>query len=215
MELRSRELGVRYGQVTALEGVNLSLPFPTHARVRGPAGSGKTTLLKALAGLISPTAGEVLWDGRTVSALSRRELKALQSRVGMIFQSDALFDSSTVLENVMLPLTRRGVEVRQARARAEEALAEVGLTDAAGLRPDRLSGGMKKRVGIARALIARPSILIADTPLAGLDPGTAHEVGRLIERMSSGKTLIVASEDPLPGITFEREVRLRAGRQEG
>lgn len=215
MNLTCEHISVRFGPGLALGDVNLSLPFPSRVRIEGPAGSGKTTLLKVLAGLIAPSEGRLLWEGSEVAQLSRAELKRLQAKFGMIFQSDALFDSDSVLGNVMLPLLRRGVSSHEARRRAQEVLESVGLSDATGALPDELSGGMRKRAGIARAVIAQPSILLADDPLAGLDPGTARGVSAVLADASQGRTLIVVSEVPLPLLTLDRVLLLRSGQLSG
>jgi phospholipid/cholesterol/gamma-HCH transport system ATP-binding protein len=130
----------------------------------------------------------------------------------MVFQTDALFDSLTVLDNVLLPLRRRRVPEREARTMAEEVLAAVGLSSAAATFPERLSGGMRKRTGLARAVVARPQVLLADDPLAGLDPATAKQVCQVLEAVSTGRTLIIAAPEPLPFLELPRWLYLKSGR---
>lgn len=167
--------------------------------VAGVAQSGKTTLLKALCGLLSPARGEVHIDGIDPQQVGTAERAALREKFGMVFQNDALFDSMDALRNVMLPLTRRGVARAEAQESAREALRQVGLAEHASVLPERLSGGMRKRLGIARAIVARPQYLLADDPLAGLDPGTsAHIVDLLFSLWRGRGGLIVASADPGP-----------------
>ena len=129
----------------ALDGVRLLLEPGAHALVLGPSGAGKTVLLKVIAGLLPPTSGRVLWDGEDAYSLPEAERRRAQGRFGMVFQSDALFDSLSVLSNVELPLRNRGVGEEEARERARSALEAVGLGDAELKRPEDLSGGMKKR----------------------------------------------------------------------
>jgi phospholipid/cholesterol/gamma-HCH transport system ATP-binding protein len=167
--------------------------------VAGPAQCGKTTLLKAMCGLVVPTSGQVLIDGEDLAAADSDRLAALRARLGMVFQSDALFDSMDALANVALPLLRRSLTRREAEARAREALAQVGLAGQERALPERLSGGMRKRLGLARAIVARPRLLLADDPLAGLDPGTSARVLDLLFDLWRGRGgLIIATADPGP-----------------
>lgn len=212
MELAVQALGLTFGKVHALEDVTLAVPAGSRLVLSGPAGGGKTSLLKCLAGLVPPTAGAVTWDGREVASLSKDERRAAQVAFGMVFQTDALFDSMTVLENVLLPLRKRGVGEAEAKERALEALDRVGLRDAALKRPEVLSGGMKKRAGVARAIVARPVVLLADDPFAGLDPVTEGSIASLLLEVSEGRTLIVALPDPVASLSIERRVRLVGGR---
>jgi phospholipid/cholesterol/gamma-HCH transport system ATP-binding protein len=211
VELRAERLSIRLGETWALREVSVRLGSGARALVLGAPGAGKTTLLKALAGLRAPTAGAVRWDGAEVSRLPAPERRQLQAYFGMVFQTDALFDSATVLHNAALPLLNRGVPLKDARRRAERVLDELGLLGAAALSPAELSGGMRKRTGLARALVAEPGILLADDPLAGLDPGTAAQVAELLLRVSSGRTLLVALPDPTPLLPLPRSILLREG----
>lgn len=214
MRLATHGLSLRFGRVLALDEVTVEVPPASRLLVWGPAAGGKTSLLKCLAGLVQPTGGEVTWDGRVVASLRRAERRAAQAAFGMVFQTDALFDSMSVLDNVLLPLRRRGVGEDEARARALEALGAVGLGDAADRSPEVLSGGMKKRAGIARAVVARPDVLLADDPFAGLDPTTAVAVARVLLEASAYRTLVVALPDPVPFLPFERRLHLVDGRVE-
>ncbi|MEW5738254.1 MAG: ATP-binding cassette domain-containing protein [Myxococcota bacterium] len=214
MELIAESLRLTFGKVHALEDVSLCVPASSRLVLSGPAGGGKTSLLKCLAGLVSPSAGQVRWDGREVSALSTKERRAAQVAFGMVFQTDALFDSMSVLENVLLPLRKRGVAEDEAKERAFEALGQVGLKDAALKRPEVLSGGMKKRAGVARAIVARPVVLLADDPFAGLDPVTQGSIASLLLEVSEGRTLIVALPYPVASLPVERQIRVVGGRLE-
>lgn len=212
MRMDCERISVLYGAVRALDQLSLSLLPGEHVLLCGAAGSGKTTLLKVLAGLVHPTSGDVRWDGAAVATLAGPERHRRQASLGMVFQTDALFDSRTVLENVLLPLHNRGVPHGEARTRAEAALAAVGLSDAAGRRPETLSGGMRKRAGIARALVVGPELLFADDPLAGQDPATARSLCELLDRQAAGRTLVISSPEPPPVLALKRWWVLEEGR---
>jgi phospholipid/cholesterol/gamma-HCH transport system ATP-binding protein len=212
MHLRCEDVSVRFDQRPALNELTLDVPAGTWLGVCGGPGSGKTTLLKTLAGLRRPDRGRVTWRGDDVASLSPETRRERQACFGMVFQTDALFDSSTLLENVLVPLRRRRVPEPEAQTRARAALEQVGMLHAAHLLPDALSGGMRKRAGIARAVVARPEILLADDPLAGLDPGTGSTVARLLLDLSREKTLIVALPDPVPWFPLPRWLLLDEGR---
>jgi len=205
MRLATKDLIVRLQGRPALDGVSLDLPPGTQALVLGPSGAGKTVLLKSLAGLVPEARASVRWDGGPVE-------EGRQAAFGMVFQGDALFDSATVRENVEYPLLRRGAPPGEAAARAGEALAQVGLEGAADRLPEALSGGMRKRAGLARALVARPEVLLLDDPLAGLDPLTAHGVAALVLRAAQGRTLLVAAPEPPPQLRLPRWIWMGRGR---
>jgi len=164
----------------------------------GKSGSGKTILLKCLVGLIPPTSGEIWYDRRKFTGMKSREVRRLRRDIGMLFQGAALFDSRTVLENVMFPLdmfSRKNK--RERRKRAEFCLERVNLSEAADLYPSEISGGMKKRVAIARAIALNPKYLFCDEPNSGLDPKTAQLIDELIYDITTdfGMTTIVVSHD--------------------
>ena len=212
MDLACENLVIRFDGAAALDGVQLAFPAGCRVLIMGNAAAGKTTLLKALAGLSPPTTGKVRWGEEDAYGLTRDDRRIRQASFGMVFQTDALFDSMTVLDNVLLPLINRKVPKAEARTRALDALAQVGLADAAAKFPERLSGGMRRRAGIARAIVARPNILIADDPLAGLDPHTGAQVSELLLQVSVGRTLLVAANEPPPGLTAPRWVWIERGR---
>ena len=212
MEIEASAVSVRFGEEQALSEVSARFAPGERALVLGWTGSGKTTLLKVLAGLIAPSEGVVLWDGRDPRTLSRRERVEAQAHLGMVFQTDALFDSLSTVDNAALPLRNRGVPRDEARTRAIEALAQVGLTGAEDRFPERLSGGMRKRAGLARALVARPQVVFADDPLSGLDPGTSAQISRLIDETTVGRTLIWASTEPPATLAFPRWLWIEEGK---
>ncbi len=197
--------------MVALAQVSAEFPEGSRTVLWGPAGGGKTSLLKCLAGLVTPTSGEVWWNGTSTASRLPHEKREAQVNFGMVFQTDALFDSLTVLDNVVLPLRNRKVPEAEAIGRAEEALARVGLSHALTRKPENLSGGMKKRCGVARAIVARPAVLLADDPFAGLDPKTEQSIADLLMEVSEGRTLIVALPDPVDSLPVSRTMRLVAG----
>ena len=151
----------------------------------GQSGSGKTVLMKNLVGLLDPTSGEVLYDGRDFVSMSKREKITLRREMGMIFQSAALFDSMTVLENVMFPRDMfSSMSQRERIRRAQECLDRVNLVDAEQKFPGEISGGMQKRVAIARAIALNPKYLFCDEPNSGLDPKTSLVIDELLHRIS-------------------------------
>lgn len=171
-KLRIRGLMKKFGEKTVLDGIDLDVAAGTSMVVIGGSGSGKSVLIKCVLGLIEPDDGIIEIDGQDVLRLDRPAQEALRSRIGMLFQNGALFDSLPVWENVAFGLlARRQIPRTAARARADEVLAQVGLAPSVGdLGPSELSGGMQKRVGLARAIAAQPDILFFDEPTTGLDP---------------------------------------------
>ena len=147
----------------------------------GQSGSGKTVLMKNLVGLLTPTSGEVLYDGRDFVTMTKKEKVMMRREMGMIFQSAALFDSLPVLENVMFPLDMfSNMNYRERVRRAQECLDRVNLVDAEKKFPDEISGGMQKRVAIARAIVLNPKYLFCDEPNSGLDPKTSLVIDELL-----------------------------------
>ena len=193
-----RDLWKSFGTVTALAGVSLAVRRGETHVIMGPSGCGKSVLLKHLVGLLKPDRGEVLVYDHPVHALPEVDLDALRIRIGVVFQSAALFDSLSVAENVAFPLRRHTPLPREAIAsRVSELLALVELEGKELLMPSALSGGMRKRVGIARALAMRPSLILYDEPTGGLDPLTARTVDELILRLRAdlGVTSVVVTHD--------------------
>ena len=171
-KIRIRGLKKRFGDKHVLDGVDLDVTAGTSMVVIGGSGSGKSVLLKSILGLIVPDEGSIEIDGRDVLQMTRRERDGVNRGIGMLFQAAALFDSLPVWENVAFGLLAQGKITRDAaRARAGEVLQQVGLAASVGdLSPNELSGGMQKRVGLARAIAAQPGILFFDEPTTGLDP---------------------------------------------
>ena len=164
----------------------------------GQSGSGKTVLMKNLVGLLSPTSGKVLYDGRDFVGMGKKEKIMLRREMGMIFQSAALFDSMSVLENVMFPLDMFSDDnYNERKRRAEFCLDRVGLLDAINKYPGEISGGMQKRVAIARAIVLNPKYLFCDEPNSGLDPKTSLVIDNLIHSITHdfGMTTIINTHD--------------------
>jgi phospholipid/cholesterol/gamma-HCH transport system ATP-binding protein len=177
-------LNVRFGRQQVLRDISLSVPRGQTLAVIGESGCGKTVLLKTIIGLIAPTSGRVVFDGRHLQDLSERELSDLRTRFGFVFQNAALFDSLTVSENILFPIKQhqRGGDAEHDRSMMG-LLTEVGLPKAVlAKRPAELSGGMRKRVGLARALIMRPEAVLYDEPTTGLDPIMTDVINELMIR---------------------------------
>jgi len=186
--------------VVAVDDVSLDIAEGSITGIIGYSGAGKSTVLRLVNALERPTSGTVEIDGRDITGLRERELRALRSDIGMIFQQFNLFDSRTVAGNVAYPLEVAGRPRAEIAARVDELLAFVGLADKAKNHPEQLSGGQKQRVGIARALATSPRILLADEATSALDPDTTQEVLSLLKRVNAelGITILV--------ITHEMEV---------
>jgi len=182
-----------------LKGINLKMMEGTTTVVLGASGSGKTVLMKHIMGLFKPDHGQVIVDGENVSTMSRQRLAVFRERMGMVFQSSALFDSMTVGDNVAFPLREHnpGLSEQEIREKVKEKLAVVDLHDVEQKYPAELSGGMRKRVGLARAIVREPKIVLYDEPTTGLDPLTTESVDEMIiharERLSV--TSVVISHD--------------------
>jgi phospholipid/cholesterol/gamma-HCH transport system ATP-binding protein len=171
-KIRLRGLSKAFGPKVVLDGVDLDIRAGHSMVILGGSGSGKSVTLKCILGLIKPDAGLIEIDGRDLATLSRREREQVNDRIGMLFQNGALFDSLPVWENVCFKLLAQNrITRRAARDKAAEVLAQVGLAPSVGdLSPSELSGGMQKRVGLARAIAAEPDIIFFDEPTTGLDP---------------------------------------------
>lgn len=192
-----RELRKAFGPVVVLDGLDLRVERGETVAVVGRSGTGKSVLLKHLAGLLDPDAGEVRIEDEPVTGASRERLAELRLRMGYVFQAGALFDSMTVGENVGLALRRRGVEPPELDERVEATLELVGLEGQAGRYPAELSGGMRKRAAVARAVAPRPAYLLYDEPTSGLDPVTTAVVDALVVRLKEElrATSVVVTHD--------------------
>ncbi len=170
-----------FGTKIVLNGLNLDVPRGETLVIMGRSGTGKSVLLKLIAGLLPMDSGEIWFDGTEISKLKTKEMNLLRQKIGMLFQSAALFDSMTVAENVAFMLNQHTNYTKQEMLKiVDEKLELVDLEDVQNLRPAELSGGMRKRVGLARALAFNPDVILYDEPTTGLDPVTCTEINQLI-----------------------------------
>ena len=195
-KIRLRGVCKSFGDKLVLDGVDLDVMPGTSMVVIGGSGSGKSVLLKCILGLIEPDAGSIEIDGQNVLAMDRPAREAARARIGMLFQNGALFDSLPVWENVAFGLlAQRKIARAAAKAKAVEVLGQVGLAGSVGdLWPAELSGGMQKRVALARAIAATPEILFFDEPTTGLDPQARHLIWERLKRLlAQGKTILLTT----------------------
>ncbi len=195
-----RDVHKRFGQQVVLDGVDFNVREGETVALLGPSGTGKSVLLKHIIGLIRPDSGTIIVDDRDVGRLRRKELAQMRSHIGYVFQNGALFDSMDVFENVRLGITdeEKYRDESYSRARAAECLKLVNLSvDTLDKYPAQLSGGMRKRVGIARAIAGRPKYLLYDEPTSGLDPVNADVIDSLVKRLDNelGVTSVMVTHD--------------------
>ena len=193
-----RDLHKSFGGFQVLKGISLNMAEGTTTVVLGGSGSGKTVLMKHIMGLLKPDSGNVMVDGEDVTAMDRQKLAVFRERMGMVFQNAALFDSMTVGDNVAFPLREHTkMPEDEIAQRVKEKLAVVDLIDVEKKFPSELSGGMRKRVGLARAIIRDPKIVLYDEPTTGLDPLTTESVDEMIinARQRLRVTSVVISHD--------------------
>ena len=181
----AEDLYKSFGKKTVLQGVNLTLHKRENLAVLGRSGSGKSVLIKIIVRLLKQDSGRVMVLGEEVAGLNEKQLMAMRLRIGFSFQNSALYDSMTVGENLKFPLVRnvRNLGRKQITDSVEKVLEAVGLSETIDQMPSELSGGQKKRIGIARTLILRPQIMLYDEPTAGLDPITSIEINNLINQV--------------------------------
>jgi phospholipid/cholesterol/gamma-HCH transport system ATP-binding protein len=187
-----------FGNKVVLRGVDMEIPRGRSTVIIGGSGTGKSVLLKHIIGLLTPDRGTVTVDGVAINELGNREITRFRRRFGMAFQEGALFDSMTVGGNVAFPLVRqREMNKREISERVRECLREVGLEDAVDKMPSQLSGGMRRRVGFARAIANQPEILLFDEPTTGLDPVTKGTIDDLIVELKErlGSTTVTITHD--------------------
>src|SRR5580704_18625222 len=179
-----RSLAKKIGQQEILRGVDLEVRTGETLVIIGRSGGGKSVLLKHLVGLMKPDAGEIWVDNQNIVGMNERDLAAIREKVGILFQGGALFDSMTVEENIAFPLREAGVkDPTEIRDRVAEALEMVDLAGEQKKMPENLSGGMRKRVGLARTIVSRPACILYDEPTTGLDPIASDSINHLIRRL--------------------------------
>jgi len=192
-------LSKAFGSKVVLDGFDLELKKGQNIVVLGKSGSGKSVFIKCLIGIVKPDAGEIVVLGQNISKLASDELDKIRSRVGFLFQSNALYDSMSVRENLEFPLRRHHVQNDKDKVHdlVIEALKDVGLEHTINMMPSELSGGMRKRIALARTLILKPEIILYDEPTTGLDPITAKEISNLILKVQKkyNTSSIIISHD--------------------
>lgn len=208
--IRFLDVHKRFGERVVLDGFSLDIPDGLTTVLLGASGSGKSVILKHVVGLLRPDAGHVEVDGVQVDTLPLDDLAALRRRIGYVFQFAALFDSLSIGDNVRLGLVRQALSSDEIEARVHEALTLVGLLDAEARFPAELSGGMRKRVGIARAIALRPRYILWDEPTTGLDPVTSATMDRLMRRTAEeyGVTSVVVTHDMRSAFTVADRIAM-------
>lgn len=202
--------------VQALDGLDLDIRVNEYVALMGPSGSGKSTLMNMLGCLDSPTSGKYILNGQDVSRLDDDALAEIRNReIGFVFQTFNLLPRYTALENVALPMIYGGFSKSERDARAREVLTQVGLGDRMDHKPNELSGGQRQRVAVARALVMKPSIILADEPTGNLDTATSLEVMQLFSDIQkAGNTVILVTHEEDIAKCAHRTVRLRDGKVE-
>jgi putative ABC transport system ATP-binding protein len=216
VEIRQATKEYRKGEqtITPLRDIDLDIGRGDFVSLMGASGSGKSTLLNLIAGIDRPTSGQILVNGSDITKLSRTQLAHWRARhVGYIFQLYNLIPVLTAYENVELPLLLLPLSRGERRKRVEIALEAVGLTDRAEHYPRQLSGGQEQRVGIARAIVADPAIVVADEPTGDLDAETTEQILHLLQRLNAelGTTLLMVTHDPRSAAIARRRLRLEKG----
>ena len=205
-----------FGSNHVLRDFSMDLESGESLAILGKSGSGKSVLIKCIIGLLEPDAGEVTVLGQSVPDLSTNDLDRLRVKVGFLFQSNALYDSMTVRENLEFPLRRHWFRKTQSEVEQliSEALAAVGLSHTVDMMPAELSGGMRKRIALARTLILRPEIILYDEPTTGLDPITGREISNLmveVQQQYHTSSMIISHDMNCIGITANRVILLLDG----
>lgn len=193
-----RDVHLAFGDNEILSGVNLEIPERGRVVILGQSGGGKSTMLRLILGILKPTSGGVLFKGHDITGMKRRRLNQMRQRMGMVYQYSALISSLSVRDNLSLPLEELTRKTRAEIDKAvDEKLAMVGMTDARDKMPSELSGGMRKRIGLARGIIMDPQLILYDEPSAGLDPVTSSVINELIISLSDaiGATSIIVTHE--------------------
>ncbi len=215
IEIRGIIRDFKLGQETVhvLKGIDLDIERGEYLAIMGPSGSGKSTLMNLLGCLDTPTAGSYILNGKDVSQMSDDELADIRNtEIGFVFQTFNLLPRTTALDNVALPMIYAGASKKQRIARAEEVLTNVGLADRMDHKPNQLSGGQRQRVAVGRALVNKPSIILADEPTGNLDSKTGHEILALFDDIhKAGNTVIMVTHEEEIAAHAHRVIRLRDG----
>ncbi|MDC0637314.1 MAG: ABC transporter ATP-binding protein [Flavobacteriaceae bacterium] len=209
----TRDFALGQEVVKVLKGIDLDIEKGEYVALMGPSGSGKSTLMNLLGCLDTPTSGSYMLNGVDVSSMSDDELAEIRNKeIGFVFQTFNLLPRTTALGNVALPMVYAGASKPERTARAEEVLADVGLSDRMDHKPNQLSGGQRQRVAVGRALVNRPSIILADEPTGNLDTKTSLEIMHLFETIhKAGNTVIIITHEEEIAAHTNRIIRLRDG----
>ena len=209
-----KRYGVGEAAIFALAGVSMTISPGEYVAIMGPSGSGKSTLMNILGALDEVTSGDYLLDGINISQLGERELSIVRGRkIGFVFQSFNLIPRMNALSNVELPLAYQGLKSKERRIRALKALELVGLSDRLKHEPNELSGGQQQRVAVARALVTRPSLLLADEPTGALDSKSTSDLLDLFDQVNrAGRTVVVITHEAEVAARAKRVVRMRDGK---
>jgi lipoprotein-releasing system ATP-binding protein len=212
--IQLKDIHKSFGSLEVLKGIDLTIGESELVSIVGSSGAGKTTLLQIMGTLDAPTSGEVLIDGECVNRFSERRLARLRnSRIGFVFQFHQLLPEFSALENVMIPALIGGADRKAAAARASELLDLMGLSERASHRPNELSGGEKQRVAVARALVNRPTVVLADEPSGSLDSRNKEELHALFARLRDElhQTFVIVTHDESLSRQTDRTIRLADG----
>lgn len=215
MIIEAANIHKSFGTLEVLKGVDFSAGKGEVVSIMGASGAGKTTLLQILGTLSTPDSGSLSIDGQDILKLTGDELAGFRGRrIGFVFQTHHLLPEFTALENVMIPALIAGKKHKEAQARAEKLLEEVGLSARSGHKPSEMSGGEQQRVAIARALVNEPAVLFADEPTGNLDSATKQEIHKLIFDLRDrlGQTTVIVTHDPELAALCDRTLTMRDGR---
>lgn len=204
-----------FGSLQVLKGIDLCIEKGEIVSIVGPSGAGKTTLLQILGTLDKPDSGSVVVDGTETSTLSTNKLSEFRNtHLGFVFQFHQLLPEFTAIENIMIPAYIAGMKPKEARSRAEELLAFMGLSDRATHKPNELSGGEKQRVAVARALMNNPAVILADEPSGSLDSKNKEELHKLFFELRDkfGQTFVIVTHDETLATLTDRTIHLKDGR---